>query len=113
MPLARRPVAAEEIVEWKQARGKSVRNLGIYKGIQDDWNKKVEGELRGEDTGGAVLPCWSEKEFVLYLGSKIEKGMLNMKKISLDLYSGKELLAIKKKMSWQKKKKNLRDELKQ
>lgn len=50
-------------------RGISVRSLGIYKGVQDGWNKKVEGEVRGDETGGAVLPCWDGKGFAFYLGS--------------------------------------------
>lgn len=64
----RRPVPVEEM-EKTDKGGNSVRSLGVYRGIRDSWNKNVEGELRGEETGGAVVSCWDGKGFVLYLGS--------------------------------------------
>ena len=70
MPLSKeastsRGSTGVKIDEW----GNSVLTLGIYKGVQDGRNKKVEGKVKEDETRGAIIPYWDIKTFVLYLVS--------------------------------------------
>lgn len=34
-------------------------------GVEDDWNKEVQGEVERDETGGDIVPYWDVQGFVL------------------------------------------------
>ena len=62
----RKPVPVEGIADQKQTGGEQCDVLEDLQGVQDKWNKEVEGEDKRGETGGATIPYWDIREFALY-----------------------------------------------